>query len=114
MLVQRQEKLDPPHEVRRDDLRQHAPLVMRLAYKANVAESQVAEPAVDELRRRARGPAREVPRFDQRDREPEPGGVGGDGGANDPSSDDEQVEPPRRELLDRSHASVHPWIVPQL
>ena len=114
MLVQRQEKLDPPHLVRRDDLRQHAPLVMRLAYKANVAESQVAEPAVDELRRRARGSAREIPGLDERDREPEPGGVGGDGGADDPSSDDEQVEAPGRKLLDRSRAGVHPWIVPQL
>ena len=31
-----------------------------------------------------------------------------------PSSDDEQVEAPGRELLDRSIAGVHPWIVPQL
>ena len=113
MLVQRQEKLDPAHEVRRDDLRQHASFVMRLAHEPDVAEAQVAETAVDELRRRARRPpAKSSPRPARP--QARPGGVGGDGSADDPSSDDEQVEAPGRELLDRSIAGVHPWIVPQL
>ena len=105
MLVQRKEELDSAYEVRSDDLRQHAPLVMGLAHEPDVTESEVAEPAVDELRRRARGSAREVPRLDERDREPEPGGMRGDGSPDDPAAHDEQIEATRGELLDRCGAS---------
>ena len=68
VLVERKEERQPPHEVRRDDVHQHAPLVVRLAHEPDVAEAQVAQPAVDELRRRARRRAGEVALVDERDR----------------------------------------------
>jgi len=52
-LVQREQELGAAYEVRGDDLRQHAPLVMRLPYQADVAEAEIPQPAVDELRGRA-------------------------------------------------------------
>jgi hypothetical protein len=91
--------------VRRDDGGEHTALVVRLTDEANVAEAQIAEASVHELRGRPRGRAPEVARVQERHREPRPGGVGGDPGANDSPADDKQVEPPTREFLDDSS----PW-----
>ncbi len=89
------------HEVRRDDARQHAPLVMRLAHEADIAHPQVPKTAVDELRRRTRRRPAEVPRVDERHGEPGAGRVGGDRSSDDATADDEQVEPRRCERLER-------------
>ena len=66
------------HEMGRDDRRQRAPLVVRLAHEAHVAQAQVAKAAVDQLRGRARRPASEVARVDERDGEAGAGRVRGD------------------------------------
>ena len=78
-----------------------AALVVRLADETDVAEAQVAQAAVDELRRRARGSRAEVPGVDERDGQARACGVGSRGGADHPAADDEQVERPRRERLAR-------------
>ena len=93
-------------EVRRDDVRQHAPLVVRLADEAHVAHPQVPQSAVDELRRGARGRTTEVTGIDERDRKPRPGGVSRDTRADDAPTDDEQIELSRRECLERVAARV--------
>ena len=101
-LVQGQEKRQAADEMRRDDPGQQPPLVMCLPYETHVAEAQVAQAAVDELRRRARGRPAEVARVDERDREPGPSGVGRDPRSDDPGADHEQVESPLGQLVDGS------------
>ena len=100
--------------MRRDDVHQQPPLVMRLAHEPDVAEPQVAEAAVDQLRRRARRRAREVALVDERDREPVRRRRLRDAGADDPAADHEQVELARRELLERGYACVHSGFVQAL
>ena len=90
--VQGKEERRSVDEVRRDDLRQHAPLVVRLAHEADVPETEIAQPAVDELRRRARCCAAEVARVDERDGEARSRRMCRDRGTDDPGADDEQVE----------------------
>ena len=90
--VQREEERGAPDEVRRDDLRQHTPLVMGFAHQADVAEAEVAQPAVDELRGGARGRASKVAGIDERDRETRTRGVSCNRGADDPAADHEEVE----------------------
>ena len=74
-------------------------LVVRLAHEAHVAEPQVAEPAVDELGRRARRARPEVPGVDEGHGEPRAGRVGGGRRADHAPADDEQIERPTRERL---------------
>ena len=57
-----------PHEVGRDERLSACDLGQRLADEAEVAEPEVAQPAVDQLRRRARRARREVVALDERDR----------------------------------------------
>ncbi len=76
--------------------------MVRLAHEPDVAETQVAQAAVDELRRRARGAGAEVAGVDERDGKPRTRGMGGGRGADHPAADHEQVERPRRERLARS------------
>ena len=97
--VERQEKREAVHEVRGDVGGQGTPLVVGLAHEADVAEAQVAEPAVDELRRRARRPRAEVARVDEGHRETRAGCVGGRRRADHAPADDEQVERRARERL---------------
>ena len=78
--------------MRCDDAHEHASLVMRLADEADVAETQEAEPAVDELRRRARRRTGEVALLDERDPKAVRARRLGDAGADDPAADHEQVE----------------------
>ena len=75
-----------------DRSRQGAPLAVRLADQANVAETQVAQPAVHELRRGARRPRAEVARVDERDGEPFPRSVRGGRRSDHAAADHEQVE----------------------
>ena len=110
VAVEREDERQPLDEVRRDDAHQVAPLLVRLADEAHVAHLQVAQAAVHELRRRARGGAREVAAFDERHVEAVRARRLGDPGSDDPAADHEQVEPPRRELLDRRYA-IHSGFV---
>ena len=92
--------------MRRDDVHQHPPLVVRLAHEPDVAEPQVAEAAVDQLRRGARGRAGEVALVDERDVQPVRRRRLGDARADDPAADHEQVELGRAEPLDGGYAGV--------
>jgi len=74
--------------------------VVRFAHEPDVAEAEVAQPAVDELRRRARGRPGEVALVDERNVEAVRGRGLGDAGADDPAADHEQVELGRPESLE--------------
>jgi hypothetical protein len=63
-----------------------------LADEPEVEVLQVAQPAVDQLRRAAGGARREVGLLDQRDAVAARGGVEGDARAGDPPADDDDVE----------------------
>ena len=100
-VVEREQERHGPDQVRRDASHQQAALLVCFAYEAHVAEAQVAQPSVDELRRGARGLAAEVAAFDERDREPVPGRGCGDAGADDPAAHDQQIEVSARKLFER-------------
>jgi hypothetical protein len=91
--------------MRRDHPHQCPALVVRLAHETDVAKSQVAEAAVDELRGGARGACTEVGAVDERDGKPSPRRMGRDPCSYDPPADHEHVEGPPSELLDRGLAS---------
>ena len=74
-------------------------LAARLEHQRELVVLEVAQPAVDQLRRLAAGAAREVALLDQRDAEPAHGGVAGDAGAVDAAADHEQIERGRRQCL---------------
>ena len=105
-LVDREEERQAPDEVRGDDAHEGAPLLVCLADEPHVAETQVAEAAVDELRGRARRRGAEVALVDERDREPRARRLVGDAGSDDPGADDQQVELAARELLERLSAPL--------
>ena len=96
-----------PDEMGGDEPAERVHLGQRLADEAEVAQAQVAQPAVDQLRRRARRAGREVVALDERDPEPVPGGGLGDAGSDDPAADDEQVEPSRPQALERGCSLAH-------
>ena len=79
----------------------------RLADEAEVAEAKVAQPAVDQLRRRARCARCEVVALDERDPESVSGGDLGDAGSDDSAADDEQVEPSRPQAVERGCSLAH-------
>ena len=97
--VERQEERNPAHEMRRDDGQESTALLVRLAHETDVAQPQVTEPAVDQLRRRARRGAAEVAAVDERDGEPVPRRRRCDSRADDAAADHEQVEALGREPL---------------
>jgi hypothetical protein len=72
--------------MRRDDLHERPALMMRLAHEPDVAEAEVAEAAVDELRRGRRRARAEVRAVDERDGEPGPGRVRRDTRPDDPAA----------------------------
>ena len=78
--------------MRCDDAEQGSPLGVRLANQLDVAEPEIAQAAVDQLRRRARGGTAEVAAIDKSDAEPHAGRLTRDAGADDARPDDEQVE----------------------
>ena len=90
--------------MRRDDGQQSPPLLVRLADEADVAEPQVPEAAVDQLRGRGRRARAEVTLVDQRHREPGARRRRRDPRADDSAADHEQVERPAPEPLDRELA----------
>jgi hypothetical protein len=91
--IDRKDEVERPNEVGRHEAVERAHLSLSLADEAEMAETQVAKPAVDELRRRARRSRSEVVALDECDAEPVPRRDLGDSGADDPAADDEQVEP---------------------
>src|SRR5262249_18611602 len=91
-------------EVRRDAGHEMAALLVCLAYEPHVAEAQVAQPAMDELRRGARGLPAEVTAFDERYRKPVPSRECCDSGPDDPATHDQQIEVSAGELLERTGA----------
>ena len=105
--VDREHELQRRDEMGRDVAAEGVHLGERLADEAEVAEPQVAKPAVDELRRCARRARGEVVALDDRDVQPVPGGDLGDAGADDPAADDEKVEPPRAQTLERRCSLAH-------
>ena len=92
--------------MRCDDVHQHAALAVGFANESNVAEPQVAQPAVDQLGGSTRGGTGEVAFVDERDLEPVRRRRLRDSGADDAAADHEQVELPRRESLECGYA-VH-------
>ena len=105
--VDREHELQRRDEMGGDVAAEGVHLGERLADEAEMPEAQVAKPAVDQLRRRARRARGEVVALDDRDVQPVPGSDLGDAGADDPAADDEEVEPPcvadaRAPLLARS------------
>ena len=90
--VEREEERQAVHEMRRDGAREGAALALRLADEPDVAETQVAQAAVDQLRRRARGARAEVAGVDERDGEPLARGMGRRRGPDHAAADHEEVE----------------------
>jgi hypothetical protein len=84
--------------MRRDDLHQQPPLVVSFANEADVAEPEVSEAAVDELRGSTRGARAKVAAVDERDGEACARRLGCDSRPDDPASDHEQVVRPLAEL----------------
>ena len=106
--VEREQERQPPDEVRRDGLEERAALAMSLAHELDVTQAEVAQPAVDQLRRRARGRPAEVAAVDERDREACLRRLVRDPGADDAASDHEEVEAPLRQLREIPHSGfVH-------
>ena len=87
--------------MRRDDLHEQPALVVGLAHEADVAEPQVAQAAVDQLRGSARGARAEVAAVGERHGEAGARSLGRDSRPDDPAPDHEQVERPLPEPLAR-------------
>src|SRR5207245_7504337 len=92
------------------------PLLVRLADEADVAEPQVPEAAVDQLRGRTRRPAAEVAAVHERHGETVPRRRRRDPRADDAAADHEQVEALGREPFvvriaasGRGHKFVRVW-----
>ena len=67
-VVEREQERHAPHQVWRDARHEVAALLVRFAYEAYVAEAQIAQASMHQLRRGARGRTAEVAAFDERDR----------------------------------------------
>ena len=102
--VQRPQERHRLDEVRRGAREQQLALAQRLAHEPDVAHLEVAQPAVDELARGARGAGREVARLDEPDAQPARGGVERRARAGDPAADDERSSSPEAERLERPPA----------
>jgi len=93
-----------------------------LEHEGELVVLEIAQAAVDQLRRLAAGAAREVALLDHRDQEPAHGRVAGDARAVDAAADDEEVEGgSRQRLRDRRaaraegalrHRSAHTTMAP--
>ena len=99
--VEREQERQAADEVGSDHPRQQPALVVRLADEPDVTETQVAQTTVDQLGGRTRRAAAEIAGVDERHREPGARSVRRRGGADDAAADDEEVEPARRELVER-------------
>ena len=94
-------------QVRRE-LDHQLALEQRLADQPEVEVLQVAQPAVDELRRAAAGPRGEVGLLDERHAVAARGRVERHAGAGDPAADHDDVELAPGQGLDRALAGEHP------
>ena len=99
--AQRPQERHGRDEVGSDPREQQLALAQRLAHEPDVAHLEVAQAAVDELARGARGPGREVARLDEADAQAARGRVERRARARDPAADDEQVELARGRRLER-------------
>jgi hypothetical protein len=91
-LGQRVEKTHRLDQVRRDALQQQPPLDERLANEPKVELFKIADAAVHQLGRPARGAARPVPRLDHADAEAARDRVERAAGTDDAATDHENVE----------------------
>jgi len=91
-LAQREQEGDGEHQVGRKRVEQQRALVQRLAHEREVALLEVAQPAVDELARAARGAGREVARLHERDGQAAGHRVERAAGARRAGADDDDVE----------------------
>jgi hypothetical protein len=82
-------------------------LQQRLANQPEIEVLQVAEAAVDHLRGAAGGAHGVVAALQQGDRVATRGGVEGDPGAGDAAADDDDLEAPAGDRLDRCGAGEH-------
>ena len=86
--------------MRRDAAPKGAALVQSLPDEPHVAEPQVAEAAVNQLRRRARGLGAEVAALEERDAKPLLRRERSSARTDDPAADDDDVE-----LCERLHCA---------
>ena len=91
-LLQRKEERHGPHQVRRDHVEQQAALAQRLVDEAELHLLEVAQAAVDQLARAARGAGGEIARLHQRDRQAAAGGVERAARPRRAAADDDDVE----------------------
>jgi hypothetical protein len=84
----------------RGDAQQDATLAARLEDEVQVAVLEIPDAAMHETRRPARGAAREVAAFDERDIEATARGITGDARARNAPADDQHVEAALAEALD--------------
>ena len=105
-VLERQQERRRVDEVRREALREQAPLVQRLAHEPEVEALQVAQAAVDELAGAAGRAGGEVALLDERDGEATAGGVERDAAARDAAADDEHVEDLGGQPLELAAAGV--------
>ena len=89
---ERVEERHRAHEMRREHVQQQAALAQRLADEAELQLLEVAQAAVDQLARAARGAGGEVALLEQRDRQPAAGGVERAARARRAAADDDDVE----------------------
>ena len=71
---------------------QHFALAQRLVNQAELALLEIAQAAVNKLRRRRRGAGGEIVLLDQDDAKAAAGGVAGDAGAVDAAADNREIE----------------------
>ena len=99
--VQRVEERHRPHQVRRQPADQQVALPQGLLDQLEVALLQVAEPAVDQLRRPRGGAGRQVAGLDKADPQAPRRRVERGPGPGNATADDQHVERPRRQRFDR-------------
>jgi hypothetical protein len=97
---ERVEERDRLDEVGRERVQQQSALGERLAHEAELELLEVAQPAVDQLARAARGAGGEVARLHERDRQAAGGGVKGRVDADDAAADHDDLEHLRRQPLE--------------
>jgi hypothetical protein len=100
LLVQRVEERHRPHQVRRQPADQQVTLPQGLLDELEVALLQVAEPAVDQLRRSRGRARRQVAGLDQTDPQAPRSGIERGARPGDPPADDQHVERPRGQRVD--------------
>ena len=91
-LGQREQERQRLDQMRRQRGQRQLALVQRLAHQPELQLLEVAQAAVEHLRRAARRARREVARLDERHLEPAGGGVQRGAGADHAAADDDDVE----------------------